>query len=448
MGLKIISAAVSYFLYGTVPKELFFPTSRWFPTPISSEQPLSTGCAMAKATSIPAAESTTKRRKLALRGRDPQPPLIPGLPDHIAQLCISRVHPAFVYSVCRCWRSLLYFPSFPPFLSLYAILSPQPFPEDIFPLAPLPDHVSCLSRIELATFDPIASRWLQLPPPLPDQPLSFLLRHPSFISRKFPIQSVSVSGNLVLLAATTDNLFPAIPCPIVFNPISGAWSSGPPLSAPRRWCAAGVSRGAVYVASGVGSHFSTDVARSVEKWELNSNNNHRSSADRSWRWQKLREMRNTRFSRDAIEAVGWRGKLCVVNDKGGAFREGIVYDVEEDTWTKMPSGMIDGWRGPAAAMDEAELYSVEEATGALRRYVPGRDAWDDVIVSDDLKDAQQIAAAGGRVCVVSGSSSSQIVVVDVLASPPRTWTMETPGGSRAVAVHILPRMNQPNDSCL
>lgn len=388
-------------------------------------------------------DSPTKRRKTARSCCNLQPPLLPGLPDHIAHLCLSRAHPSSLYSVCGTWRRLLYSPSFPPFLSIYALLSPA---EELPSSSPPPGRGSRLSRIEFATFDPVASRWLQLPPPLPDQPLSLLLRHPSFLSRNFPIQSVSVSGKLVLVAATADNIFSAIPFPLVFNPTSGGWSAGPQLSTPRRWCAAGVSRGTVYVASGVGSHFSSDVARSVEKWDLNCSDNHRSSPGRIWKWQRLRELKDMRFSRDAIEAIGWMGKLCMVNVKGGSRKEGIVYDVAEDTWCEMPRGMIDGWRGPAAAMDEAELYSVDEAAGALRRYDQERDAWDEVIVSDDLKGAQQIAAAGGRVCVVRGGDSSQLVVVDVVAAPLRTWMLETPGRSQVVAVHILPRINRPDVS--
>ncbi|OWM65024.1 F-box/kelch-repeat protein SKIP25 [Punica granatum] len=389
-----------------------------------------------------ATASLAKRRKLVHNDRNPQPSLLPGLPDHIAHLCLSRVHPASLYSVCRSWRRLIYSSSFPPFLSLYALLSQLDEPS-----SPAPDHSSSLSRIEFATFDPVSSRWLPLPPPLPDQPLSILLRHRSFLSRIFPIQSVAVSGNLVLLAATANNFFPAIPCPLVFNPTTRAWSAGPPLSSPRRWCTAGVFRGAVYVGSGVGSQFSADVARSFEKWDLNGNDL-RSSAGHAWKWQKLRELKDIRFSRDAIEAVGWRGKLCMVNVKGGAVREGIVYDVAEDIWEEMPKGMIGGWKGPAAAMDEAELYAVDEANGSLRRYDPERDEWDDVIVSAELKGAQQIAAAGGRVCALSGDAGCQIVVVDAAASPPRTWVVETPKGSRAVSVHIMPRMSQQDDAYL
>ncbi|KAK4401069.1 F-box/kelch-repeat protein SKIP25 [Sesamum angolense] len=250
--------------------------------------------------------------------------LLPGIPDHIAQLCLSLVPPSLLYSVCRSWRRLIYSPSFPPFLSLYALFSPtesQP-------------HLS--NSVEFCSFDPISCKWQLLPAPPADPPLRFLFRHPSFISRKLPIQSVAVSGNLVVLAATDDNFLPALSQPLVFNSFSEKWARGPPLPAPRRWCAAGTTRGAVYVASGIGSHYNTDVARSVEKWDLTN------QRQRSWIWEKMGKLKDGKFSRDAIEAVGWRGKLCMVNVKGDAAKEGIIYDVEKDSWRRCRRGC---WRG-------------------------------------------------------------------------------------------------------
>uniref|UniRef100_A0A0D3GKQ9 F-box domain-containing protein n=1 Tax=Oryza barthii TaxID=65489 RepID=A0A0D3GKQ9_9ORYZ len=52
----------------------------------------------------------------------PPQPLLPGLPDHLAQLCLSPLPPRLLHAVCRPWRRLMYTPSFPPFLSLYALL--------------------------------------------------------------------------------------------------------------------------------------------------------------------------------------------------------------------------------------------------------------------------------------------------------------------------------------
>lgn len=154
----------------------------------------------------------------------------------------------------------------------------------------------------------------------------------------------------------------------------------------------------------------------------------------------MRMLKDGRFSRDAIDAVGYKGKLYMVNAKGVAAKEGVVYDVDKDTWEEMPEGMLTGWRGPAASMDEEVMYVVDEAKGALRRYNAERVAWDEIFVSERLKGAEQIAAGGGRVCVVCGGGGG-IAVVDVVASPVRICGVVTPPGFSAVAVHILPRMN-------
>lgn len=151
-------------------------------------------------------------------------------------------------------------------------------------------------------------------------------------------------------------------------------------------------------------------------------------------------LRDGRFSRDAIDAVGWRGKLCMVNVKGDAAKEGIIYDVKNDTWEEMPEGMLAGWRGPAAAMDEETIYMVNESKGVLRMYNPGKDAWVQILESKMLQGAQYVAAAGGRVCIVGGSGPG-IVVVDVAVSPPKFWVVDTPRGFQAVAIHVLPRMS-------
>ncbi|CAL0314218.1 unnamed protein product [Lupinus luteus] len=361
---------------------------------------------------------TTKRHKLHHNHNhnhhqhQQQQPLIPGLPDHIAQLCLSQINPSFLFSISSSWRRLIYSPSFPPFFSLYAILSPTT------------THSSSNS-IHFYNFDPVSTTWNILPPPPLYPPL--LLRHPSFLSRNLSIQSISVSGNLVLLAATTLNLYPALSRPLIFNPLSQAWTFGPTLATPRRWCALGASCGMVYVASGIGTHYSNDVAKSLEKWDAN----------KKGEWESKRGLKDGRFSREAIDAVGWRGKLCMVNVKGDAAKEGVIYDVEEDLWKEMPEGMLGGWRGPVAAMAEDVMYVVDEVKGCLKKYVAEEDYWEEVMVCESLRGAEQIAAEGGRVCVVSGG---KIMVVDVVAAQPRLTVVDLPQGFQAVAVHILPRM--------
>ncbi|KAK7407032.1 hypothetical protein VNO78_08672 [Psophocarpus tetragonolobus] len=355
--------------------------------------------------------ANTSKESWKRHKQEQEQPLIPGLPDHIAQLCLSPIQPCVLFSISHSWRRLIYSPSFPPFLSLYAILSPH----------------NSHSHIHFHTFDPISNTWQPLPPHPPLRH-HLLLRHPSFLSRSLTVQSVSAAGRLVLLAGTTHNLSPALPRPLVFHPLSKSWSFGPTLSSPRRWCALGSLGPTVYVASGIGAHFSIDVARSLQKWDLR----HQSPV-----WENKTDLKDGRFSREAIDAVGWRDQICMVNVKGDAAKEGAVYDVAQDLWKEMPQGMLSGWRGPVAALDEQVLYVVDEAKAVLRRYVPEEDAWEDILHHHTLKGAQQIVAKRAKLCVVSASGIS---LLDLAASPPRIIPIPLPQGFHPVAVHVLPRM--------
>lgn len=183
----------------------------------------------------------------------------------------------------------------------------------------------------------------------------------------------------------------------------------------------------------------------MEKWDLHiqdeNDQYHREYS--GWEWKRKSGLKDGRFSREAIDAVGWRGKLYMVNVRGDAAKEGVVYDVEKDEWEEMPEGMLAGWRGPVAAMNEDVMYALDEGKGALRKYVPERDVWEKILESERLRGGRQMAAGGGRVCVV-GQRGLGIIVVDVVAPLRRFWVVDVPVGFEAVAVHILPRMNRPD----
>ncbi|KAG5538914.1 hypothetical protein RHGRI_019457 [Rhododendron griersonianum] len=351
--------------------------------------------------------------------------LLPGLPNHLAQLCLSSLHPSLLHAVCRSWRCLIYSPSFPPFFSLYALLSPT-----------IHHHQQYSKSIEFFSLDPVSSAWRRLPSPPP--PLCLLHRHPSFISRTLPIQSLTVAGRLVLIAATDDQFLPALSSPLVFDPLSNSnhWFYGPPLPTPRRWCAAGSMGSATYVASGIGSHYQSEVAQSMEKWDMNKK-------DREWKWEKMAALKDSSFSREDVQAIGYRGKLCMVNVKGKSVKQGSVYDVAKDQWDHMPEGMLAGWRGAVAATVDGgdEMFVVDEERGELRRYDADNDTWEVVLEESELlKGAEQIVAGRGRVCVVCGGGG-RIVVVDVAARPPRTWVVNPPPEMELVGVHILHRVS-------
>ncbi|KAK9144136.1 hypothetical protein Sjap_004039 [Stephania japonica] len=206
---------------------------------------------------------------------------------------------------------------------------------------------------------------------------------------------------------------PPSPRPLLFSPNSTTlpqWHLGPPISPPRRWCAAGSLNNSVYLASGFSSAYNHLVARSAARWPIYNHHHHH---DHDEEWEEVAGMRNAAFSREAVEAVGWRGKLCMVNVKGNAVKMGVVYDERR------------GWEG------------------VMERYDEGRDCWELVVVEETLKGAVQMAAGGGRVCVVCAGGTT-VVVVDVLARPGRVWLVDPPPGNNVIAVHVLPRISAPN----
>ncbi|KAF6146207.1 hypothetical protein GIB67_011679 [Kingdonia uniflora] len=378
--------------------------------------------------------STSKRCKTSKNSDEMQQQLLPGLPDHLGQLCLSHLKNSsfLLYSVCKSWRNLIYSESFPPFLSLYALLSSTNNNTTTNTATPS-------SPIQFSSFDPISSTWIPLPLPPPPDPDSSLqplvLQHPSFLARNLPIQSVAVAGHLVLLAATTHNLLPALACPLIFNPISNKWCLGPPFSNPRRWCAAGSVHRSLYVASGIGSGYTQEIARSAERLDLKKSK----ARSEELEWEKVTPLKHGKFSREAVEAVGWRGKLYMVNVKGHAPKEGVVYNVENNLWEKMPEGMLFGWNGPATSMNEDVIYVVDEEKCVLKIYNPKTDCWDNVMESLKLKGAMQITAGGGKVCIVC-TGGSDVVVVDVVHRPTSFWVVRPPMEKKFVAAHILPRL--------
>jgi hypothetical protein len=242
---------------------------------------------------------------------------------------------------------------------------------------------------------------------------------------------------------------------VLFDPAARAWRLGPRFPfAPRRWCAAGAARGRVFVAGGVGAGYDASDARSGATWDP-------ASATAAAGWEPITPMRDARFSRDASEAVCAAGKVCMVSLRGRGAKEGAVFDLRASRWEDMPPGMLAGWKGPAAAVDETTIFVVDEERGALSAYDWAGDRWRTVVESERLVGAAEMAAGGGRVCVAA-QGGEKVVVVDVAPSRPspqpsrrwgapasaaaaaaprpRVWEVAAPPGKRVVALHVLPRM--------
>ncbi|EEF38366.1 hypothetical protein RCOM_1516650 [Ricinus communis] len=127
--------------------------------------------------SIPKHSEETKKQSLNIEDNT----LLPGLPDDLALLCLTSLPYALLFSVCRAWH-------------------------------------------------PLSSKWKALPNPSTDPPLHLIYHHPSFLSRNLPLQSLTVSNHLVLIAGTTHPLVPAFSRPLFFHPQSNHWLLGPPFT--------------------------------------------------------------------------------------------------------------------------------------------------------------------------------------------------------------------------
>lgn len=169
----------------------------------------------------------------------------------------------------------------------------------------------------------------------------------------------------------------------------------------------------------------------MEKWDLKKEKE-------EWNWIEKEKLKNGRFSREAVEAVGYKGKLCMVNVKGHTVKEGIVYNVVSDKWEEMPAGMLVGWNGAVATMNEEDMYVVDELSGVLSKYDDEKDGWMRVVETAELKRTEHMTAGRGRIVAVCGNGE-RIVVVDVVSQPVRVWTVYPPRGFHAVSVHVLPR---------
>ncbi|GAB2295961.1 hypothetical protein Dimus_030107 [Dionaea muscipula] len=331
--------------------------------------------------------------------------LIPGLPDHVAQICLSKLPPSLLFSVCSSWRRFIYSPLFHPFHTLYILSAPSASAH----------HRPIATPISLLNFDPVSS--------LRPTSLHRILTRPYASSSAILPSSVATSQSNLSPLATPPSSSP--PPPSSSTPPSPArlsfpLSSTPPIPGPTDPPSLSPAAGAPRelwrgqsswrVGSAAASR-ETGVAREAPMTVAST------GSGGGGGWEKLAGSRTRRFCREAIEAVGWKGKL----------------------W----------WRGPAAAMEEEVIYVVDESCGVLRRYDEDGDRWVDVLESDRLRRAQHVAASGGRVRVVSsdGGGGGVVVVVDVTVAPPRLVVVDMPSGFDALTVHVLPRMSTPEFMC-
>ncbi|KAH7671761.1 F-box domain-containing protein [Dioscorea alata] len=269
-----------------------------------------------------------------------QDPIIPGLPDDIAEQCLLHLpfpYHALARSVSPAWSSAvssaarrrsLSPSSSLPYLSVFAFHRPS-------------------LRLRCLAFDPISFRWLPLPP----IPLPFPLLPSSFAAASLPR-----SGNLFLIGGMRADTYSPIPTVLSFNASTNAWISAASMPTPRAFFSAATVGDQLVVAGG----------------DLNSVDRYDPHMDR---WTEISPMRR---SIERYDAAVLGRRLYITGGWKWPFEDpprGGQYDVDDDTWQEMKAGMRTGWTGVSVVVDDKLFVVSECGAGRVKAYDEKEDTW-------------------------------------------------------------------------
>ncbi|KAJ0984230.1 hypothetical protein J5N97_002586 [Dioscorea zingiberensis] len=269
----------------------------------------------------------------------PQDPIIPGLPDEIAEQCL--LHLPFPYhglarSVSPTWsaavpaaaRRRAFSPSALPYLFVFAFHRPS-------------------LRLRCLAFDPISSLWHPLPPIPISSPL---------LPSSFATASIPRSGHLFLIGGMRSDTHSSIPTLLSYSVATNAWTSAAPMPTPRAFFSAATIGGQLVVAGG--DH------NKVDRYDPDAD-----------RWTSAAAPRRSIEQYDAA-VLGRR--LYVTGGWTWPFHDpprGGVYDVDEDTWEEMRGGMRAGWTGVSAVVGDRLFVVSECGAGRVKAYHDEEDTW-------------------------------------------------------------------------
>ncbi|KAK4757907.1 hypothetical protein SAY87_019208 [Trapa incisa] len=312
-------------------------------------------------------------------GPDPYP-IIPGLPDDIAELCLLRVpypYQTLAQSVSSSWRRVIRGPSFLlarrslsfslPYLFVFAFHKPT-------------------ARIRWQALDPRSGSWFVLPP----MPAPKASSPPSFAFASDPSR-----GKLFVLGgARTDSESP-LDGVVMYQASINRWSPLAPMRTPRAFFAAGYAGGRIVAAGGCGAGLSTSIS-AVECYDVESDS-----------WSPTAGMRPGLVKYDSA-VVGDRLYLTEGWTWPFTFTpRGFVYDPYEDAWKEMSLGMREGWTGIAVVLGDRLFVVSEHGDHRLKVYCPEGDMWryvnGDRFPCETLKKPFAVSGGEGGVIYVAAS---------------------------------------------
>ncbi|KAH1067223.1 hypothetical protein J1N35_032210 [Gossypium stocksii] len=305
-------------------------------------------------------------------------PLIPGLPDEIAELCLLHLpypYQSLARSVCCSWNRTITDAGF--LLSRRSLSLSLPY---LFVFA----FHNSTARIQWQAFDPRSGRWFILPP----MPCPKSVFPPGFACSSIPRQ-----GQLYVLGGMRSDTQTSINTTVVYTTSTNQWSIASPMVTPRSFFAAGNVNGKIIAVGGSGAEYNDSIT-SVECYD-----------PRKDTWEHVAKMR-VGLARYDSAVVG--SKLYVTEGWTWPFLfspRGSVYDLENDTWQEMKDGMKEGWTGVSVVVGDRLFVISEYGDCPMKVYVPDRDAWQYVGGDKFPREAMQrpfaVSGVEGRIYVVS-----------------------------------------------
>ncbi|CAB4266579.1 unnamed protein product [Prunus armeniaca] len=275
-------------------------------------------------------------------------PLIPGLPDEIAELCLLYLpypYQALVRSVSASWNRAITDSSFVRCKKSLSLPLPYLF---VFAFNKL------TSRIQWQALDPRSGRWFVLPP----MPCPRAACPPGFACTSLPRQ-----GKLVVLGGVRSDSECSTRTTIVYRTSTNQWSTAAPMRTPRSFFDAGNINGKI-LAVGGGEARNGDLTRAVDCYDPEND-----------MWVASAALPTSLAKYDS-NVVG--NKMYVTEGWMWPFMlspRGVVYDPDEDTWQEMRRGMRDGWTGVSVVVGERLLVISEYGDCPMKVYDPDEDTW-------------------------------------------------------------------------
>ncbi|KAI3434220.1 F-box domain-containing protein [Psidium guajava] len=359
---------------------------------------------------IPNAHKTKNSRRERPRV---QSPLLPGLPDDLAIICLVRV-PRIEHRklrlVCKRWWRLVSSPYF------YSTRKSLGLAEEwVYVMKRDRD-----GRISLHAFDPTYQLWQPLPPV------------PSGYSEALGFGCAVLSGYRLYLFGGKDPLRGSMRRVVFYNAWTNRWQKAPDMLRKRHFCGFCVINNCLYVAGGECEGIQRTL-RSAELFDPNKN-----------QWSPIADMTTAMVP---FIGVVYDGKWFL---KGLGSHQEVVseaYVPESNTWTAISDGMIAGWRNPSISLN-GQLYALDCRDGCkLRVYDRDTDSWNRFIDSKlHLGNSRALEAAAlvplnGKLCIIRNNMSISLVDVSSpdkhVETNPHLWeNIATKGHFRTLVTNL------------